>query len=176
MARRFVRSSSRTNSQRRSTLWLAITPGLDVADSAGRLAFNFNAAALGLRPFTIVRTHIEIMLTSDQSIAAESYGAAFGMSIVSEQAIAVGVTAVPLPIDDLGSDFFFVHQSMWGDFQFKSAVGFDAQGGSRYTIDSKAMRKVDEDQDLAATVQGAGASLGENSLVSSMGRMLVKLH
>ena len=70
MARRHlpVRSGSK-----RKTLWLEFQPVLATTDAAGEavLVFSLNAAALALRPFTIVRTHFEVMVTSDQAAAVE---------------------------------------------------------------------------------------------------------
>ena len=178
MARRFNRGNSRivTRGPRRQTLWIGLNPAFVTTSTAGTLAFGLNAAADALRPFTIIRTHLELMLTSDQSASSESYGAAIGMCVVSDQASAIGATAVPQPSDDSGSDLFYLHQNMWGDFLLDTAVGFDASAGRRYTVDSKAMRTVNEDQDNILTVQNFQSTVGAGSIVAIVGRQLIKLH
>ncbi len=163
-------------SQRRSTVWIAISPTSTVLAAAGNLIGVLNAAADALRPFTIVRTHLAVQITSDQAIATEIYGVGIGIAVVSDQASAIGITAMPTPITDLGSDLFFLHQLMWGSFFFASAVGVDASNGRIHQIDSKAMRKVTEDEDVVITLDTASATVGSGAQVEVMGRMLLKLH
>ncbi len=88
------------------------------------------------------------MVTSDQQIATETQIAAFGLCVVSDQALAIGITAVPTPVTDLGSDLWFVHQMTFNDFTFASAASYQSSAGRIYEIDSKAMRKVNDDQDI----------------------------
>ena len=159
---------------RRESQWLAIEFGADLVDNSSILSGSLNAAALALRPFTIVRTHLEVHFATDQQIASESQAGAIGMCVVSEAAAAVGVTAVPTPIDELDSDLWYLHQSMLAEFVFGDATGFIGDSGVHYSIDSKAMRKVNNDQNVIIVVQGAAQ--GEGSLISSMGRFLIKLH
>ena len=126
MARtRFNRNSSVVRSSiRRQSDWFFIAPAITVMTGAGgTLISSLNASALALRPFTIVRSRLELYLISDQQVASEPQGAAFGMAVVSDQAVAVGITAIPTPITDLGSDLWFVHQPMWNATTFQSAVG-----------------------------------------------------
>ncbi len=176
MARKAFRGNGR-RSQRRETAWFSISPiAAVVTTGGGTLMATLNAAADALRPFTIVRTHLEILFTSDQSIAAETFGAAIGFAVVSDQASAIGVTAIPTPITDLGSDLFFVHKVLWGDFLFKDATGIQGNAGQIYSVDSKAMRKINEDQDLVIVTESMGSVLGDGSVVSICGRFLVKLH
>ena len=77
--------------------------------SGGTILGSLNATALALRPFTIVRQHYFLMLRSDQAAAAERQFGAFGCVVVSDQAEAVGVTAIPTPITDAGSDLWMLH-------------------------------------------------------------------
>jgi len=78
---------------------------------------------------------------SDQVLADEEYDASLGYAVVSDQASGVGVTAVPLPEDDRGSDLFFVYETIAGSLEFDTAVSSREAGVSKY-YDSKAMRKV----------------------------------
>jgi len=160
--------------QRRQSDWLSFSLGIDSLDTSGVvLISSLGASALALRPFTVVRTHLELYMISDQQSASEAQLGAFGCCVVSDQASAIGVTAVPTPITDIGSDLFYAHQVMFNSFGFGSAVGL-VQEGTRYTIDSKAMRKVSSDQDIVFTMEAAGSSSGFS--VFTGGRLLVKLH
>ena len=173
MVRQFTRSRGRLG-ERRKTLWIpvdTVETALSGAPTAV-LANSLSAAALALRPFTIVRTRGVMHVISDQTVGTETYGADLGFAVVSEQASSVGVTAVPTPLTDKGSDLFFVYEQVFSRFEFKTAVGFEAATGTLLKFDSKAMRKVDGDQDLVITLENeiAGCS------VMTSARILLKLH
>ena len=176
MARRHLRVA---RGPKRDTAWLFIDPSnTTLAAAGGTLVASLNASALALRPFTVVRTHLIAFLHSDQVAATEVYGAGLGMSVVSDQASAIGVTAIPTPITDLGSDLFYVHKLMVGEFTLGDGTGFiESTGdGQQFAIDSKAMRKVNDDQDLVLTLESMVAFTGAGSLCVTAGRFLIKLH
>jgi len=159
----------------RQTFWIApaftsttVAPGTPVIDT------SLNAAALALRPFTIVRVRGVVVIASDQQAATEAQMAAYGEAVVSEQASAIGVTAVPTPVADGGSDLFYVYQLLLNRFKFVSSIGFDGTEGQVYTIDSKAMRKVEDGQDVVGVIEASATGNGTQILVST--RLLVKLH
>jgi len=159
---------------RRETIWISNQPATTpVAGNTAILLSVLNAAALALRPFTIVRTRGRIGCFSDQVSADENYGVAYGLAVVSEQASAIGVTAIPTPITDMGSDLFFAYDGLAGRFSFVSAVGFHPNAGQWKDIDSKAMRRVNADQDLVSVVE-ANSGIGQNFF--DAWRMLIKLH
>ncbi len=178
MARRsgFVR---RHGVMRRETLWISIPAAVTTlaAASTSALVGVFNAAALALRPFTIVRVRGYWHVRSDQIATSELWGASMGYSVVSDQAAAIGVTAVPVPETDRDSDLFFLYESMWGTLNEQGALaaGFSfIETGRGEHFDSKAMRKVEQGQDLAITVETP--STVASAVVHEGGRMLVKLH
>ncbi len=173
MARRtFVRGGR----ARRQTQWgfIGATSTTLAAASSATLVASLNSAGLALRPFTVVRSIIEIGIKSDQSAAGETQVAAVGMAVVSDQAVAVGITAVPTPASDAGSDLWFAHQWLLNDFSFISGVGVDERMQKRYTIDSKAMRKVEEGSDFVLVAENDAISAG--SIIVMAGRFLIKLH
>ena len=136
------------------------------------MAFSLNAAALALRPFTIVRERMYWYIRSDVLTGGEIYGGAVGFCVVSDQASAIGVTAVPTPITDQGSDLWYAYAQMFGRFGGTAVeeVGKDMQ------IDSKAMRKVEEGEDSIIVFE-SGAVTESLSMVSVFGgRTLLKLH
>ncbi len=135
------------------------------------LMTSLNAAALALRPFTVVRDRGVIFVRSDQSGAAESYGIDYGKCVVSDQASAIGVTAVPTPLTDKGSDLWYVYESLFSRFEFHTAIG-QTNDGAFLQYDSRAMRKVEEGQDLISVVENELAG----AVVVVTGRTLLKLH
>jgi len=170
MARRFTHRSQRPAA--RSTLWLFIGPVTGTMTATGGTIFtSLNADALALRPFTIIRTHMHFNLGSDQAATPEFGACAWGAEVVSDQSLAVGVTAVPTPDTDAGSDFWFAHRYMTNFFA--TAIGRRA---TSYDLDSKAMRKVDEGQDLITVGElESSTSQGGVSLFAA-GRILIKVH
>ena len=165
------RNFARGGTPRRKSLWLFIGPGDSTLSTSGVLLASLNVSALALRPFTIVRTHLEVMVRSDQAAAIEHQLAAIGACVVTDEALAVGISAIPTPVADAGSDAFFVHQFVFGD---ESALTDRTRSATRLSIDSKAMRKVEDGfdvafvSDLSSILQGGVMTFG--------GRMLLKLH
>ena len=94
---------------------------------------------------------------------------------MSDQATAIGVTVIPTPITDMGSDLWFVHKLAMSHLQFTSGVGFDGNSGTRVDIDSKAMRKVDIGQDMVV-VSEIPATISDGTTLLLAGRMLVKVN
>ncbi len=161
----------------RETAWFGgvFTRVTMAAASTAVITTSLNAAALALRPFTIVRTRGVIHLRSDQLAAREDFAAIYGNAVVSDQAVAIGVTAVPTPVTDNASDLWFVNEAICGSFGFITGSGSLMDGSNLdRTFDSKAMRKVEDGQDVIGVVETSGGSDGAIMLVFR--RMLVKLH
>ena len=158
------------------TVWVGVGfPPDKVAVAAGStvLLAVLNAAALSLRPFTVMRTRLRLLWVSDQVAASEEPQGAFGIIVASEQATGQGVASVPNPGVDTDSSWM-VYEPLITSFVFADATGIDADGGSIVDIDSKAMRKVNSNEDLAVMVDNTSASDG--GFLWYGGRMLVKLH
>ncbi len=175
MARRreFVRGAAAISSKR-LTSWFEFLPINDTETaSGGTIIYSLNAAALALRPFTIIRTRWKYLVVSDQAAAVETQAGAIGMAVVSDQAVAVGVTAVPTPITDMGSDLWFLHEVFMGRESNLTDRAQPAFGG---TIDSKAMRKVDIGQDLVVVSELSANVSSGGYVLSQGGRMLVKVN
>jgi len=173
MGRRFTRGRGRLGSPR-LTAWAGIGLGATTLTSTGGTILNsLGTAALALRLFTVIRIHMEVLMVSDQEIASEVQVAGIGAAVVSDQANAIGVTAVPTPITDLGSDLWFMHQLMMTSIVVLDATGTTTEDKT-YSIDSKSMRKVNDDQDviIAAEFSGTGSGLS----IFTGGRLLLKMH
>ncbi len=173
MARKsgFVRRDGR---MRRQMLWFdadVISTTLAAASSVALIA-QLNAAALALRPFTVVRTRGTLFAKSDQTAANENFQVLYGHIVVQDVAAGVGVGSVPTPEAENASDFY-VMETLMGSFGFVTGVGLVNNGVSR-EFDSKAMRKVDLGETVVQTVEASGVSNGVQ--IISIARSLIKLH
>jgi len=161
----------------RETVWLAgVCTRSTTAAATAVLLTSLNAAALALRPFTVVRTRGLIGFKSDQLAGTEPQAGAYGECVVSDQAAAIGVTAVPTPVTDDGSDLWYVYQRFFGEFAFTTAAGFENQAMIQYPIDSKAMRKVEDGQDLITVLETETTACSQGVVFMSYSRFLIKLH
>ncbi len=164
---RFVRPAPRTK------VWIGILPvETTLTAGASTLVGVLNAAALLLRPFTILRTHILVSYMSDQDTASERPFGAYGVQVVTENASGVGITALPTPAVDTDSDWF-IWQALRTITVGLTSVGVDIGGDRQYNIDSKAMRKVGANDDVVIVVDEVSAV---GSRIMDAGRMLVQLH
>ncbi len=161
----------------RKTFWFSGTEVRTTLASASSVAIqtSLNAGALALRPFTIVRTRGYIAVRSDQSAAAEDQNWGYGQIVVSDEAVGVGVSAVPTPDAQSGSSWI-VYERGAGRFLFISGIGVDPRQmiDGTYRFDSKAMRKVEEGQDLISVVEAS--ALSDGFVITSFSRTLIKLH
>jgi len=154
---------------KRQSLWLQFQPSIvTLTATGGTLIASLNAAALALRPFTIVRTRFEVFVRSDQVAAVEDQFGGFGVAVVSEQASAAGIASIPTPITDLQSDYWLQHKLM---LAAGSSVN-DGRVGFGWSLDSKAMRKVNNNEDIVIVSEFAAA--GDGFFLISGGRMLIK--
>ncbi len=161
---------------RRQTRWLASPDISAVTVLTGGAATFFgqlNAEELALRPFTVVRTVGMFAGRSDQIAASEDAMGAFGMAVVSEAAIAIGVTALPAPISDEESDLWFAYDTIAPSLLFNDATGFQSPAMQYRYFDSRAMRKVEDGSDIAVMLE-AGSGVGMSIYLKF--RILVKLH
>ena len=72
---------------------------------------------------------------------------------------------------DFASDMFYLHTVVMNDTQSATAASFVMRANQYQHIDSKAMRKVNDDQDVILTIE-AGSSGG--FVVQTIGRFLIK--
>ncbi len=174
MARKsgFVR---RNNRMVRETVWFGgvISVTTLAAASTATLVTSLNAAALALRPFTVIRTRGTLQLTSDQTAATENQDVQYGRCVVSDQATAIGVTAVPTPSTDNSSDAWYVFETVFSQLFVTTDIGrfISVQ---QHDFDSRAMRKVEDGFDVISVVEtGAGS---DGAVIRAFARTLVKLH
>ena len=170
MARRSFRT--RTAGPRRTSLWIGLDLSVTIPVSSAVLMGVLNAAALALRPFTVVRTRGLLHILSDQAAVTESPSGAFGMMIASDEATTAGAASLPDPLTNSDAPWF-VWEPLSLQFNFLTSSGFDADAGHQYMVDSKSMRKVGNNEDIV--IVGAN-SVGNGAIYRFIGRILVKLH
>ncbi len=166
----------RAGRMRRETLWL----GSAAADSSigtaatAVLLTSLNAAALAIRPFTVVRTRGLIYMSTDNLGASELQGVSYGHAVVSDQESAIGVTAVPTPATDFTSDLWLMYETLFSAWGLVTSGG--GVSGVARELDSKAMRKVEDGSDLISVVETTAAGTTAGLVFRHQFRTLVKLH
>ncbi len=166
---RFIRPSPRTK------IWIgAGVGGTTLVASAKALISSLSAGALLLRPFTILRTRMELLIESDQVAASESPAGDYGRIVVTADALGQGVNSMPDPssIDGDPDASWFVHQPCQVSF-IRTGTGLTTPAGAIYTVDSKSMRKVGPNDDVASLFSETS---GVGALFQARGRMLIQLH
>jgi len=141
--------------------------------ASGRVAAT-GAMSSGFDGQTIVRIRGVLRLRlSTVTAGGDGYAGAIGMCVVSSDALAIGVTAVPDP-------FLGANEDCWKWHRFISLYGTETTPSDGYggvqdiEIDSKAMRKFDEGQSLVMVsrwVEVGTAVIGW----SAMTRVLLKV-
>jgi len=160
-------------SQKRLTMWIGIAGATaNMSAVGGTITHVANAALLALRPFTIIKTIMDYALRSDQAGAMEHQVCSVGAAVVSDQALAIGVTAIPTPVTDRGSDLFWLHRNIMAD---ESALTDRTRGETHVQVISKAMRKINDDQSFVFVAEFDGL-LSDGLILTSLGWLLIKLH
>jgi len=141
VARRTTPQRVRVSSQRIRPTWgyLDSLATFTIAANTKVLAGTFilGTSALGE---TILRVRGALSISSDQAVAPEEQIGAFGMGVFSDASLTTGIGALPDPVTNGDDDLWFVHHPF---AQRSSAINAGGQTGFIYTIDSKAMRKVE---------------------------------
>ena len=164
----------RKQGPRRSSDWAASADitGITALAASGVVLDQTLASTLLLGGAgTIVRTRGSVWVSTDQTANTEAPFGAIGFAVVTTQAAAIGVTAIPTPITDETSDQFFVYESFLSGIIVSSAVSI-MNPWMEYKFDSKAMRKVEADQTIVVALENASSSAGLQYVVKF--RMLIK--
>ena len=173
MADRVVRGRAVVRSSpRRAMQWIASTQE-SVPTSLGAASVVLDQSFAFGEDATITRIRGKLWVASDQVAASEQPFGAIGMAVVTNQALAIGVTAVPTPITDQASDEWFLWEPWFADIAFADATGF-IQKFRQIEFDSKAMRKVNDGLSVIVALENSSSAHGANYLLEF--RMLVKLH
>jgi len=168
MARRF--RSSFKGGTKRQTDWVGQIPRTAFQAVAGSTAAIISTFFPGFG-LTVVRTRGLFGWRSDQQAANEDQMGAVGIGLVSEQAAALGITAVPHPSTDSGWDGWLWHSYFASSVIFNTGTSVQFDAFNQIVIDSKAMRKVDSEMRLVMVVENDSA---DGILIYSAKRTLVK--
>ena len=106
---------------------------------------------------TITRTRGLLHMQSDQAVASEFQLGAVGMLIVSADALAVGITAIPSPGNDIANDSWFVWVPMLSTIK---AADDTTDVGYHTIIDSKAQRVLTEGNVVVVVAENFHATAG----------------
>ena len=136
---------------RRKTQWLG-PPDQAFVNVAAAGATLLASVAIE-EPLTVARTR-GTFAVKPQSYAADGiFTGAFGIGVVSAEAFAIGITAIPTPFRDADWGGWFVWRSFGLVVEFQSAVGFSVPAEWTFDIDSKAMRKVGPSEVIVTVVE-----------------------
>jgi len=143
------------------------TKKIDFVEWSGQLGIEMamasNVGAIitvitSLQAATLLRTRGEILASIDGPVDNDACSVACGITVVTEEQLAVGLTAVPDPAVDLDADW------LWHGFIPLKAQAGTGVGASlnvvgvahRLTIDSKAMRKLRPTNSLVFAAKNSG--------------------
>ena len=111
------------------------------------------------------------MTMTDQVAGSEEPQIVVAAMVVTDEAVAIGITAMPDPVSNPDADWYWYADAPTG-ITVATAVGF--QTNQVFEFDSKAMRKVSSNQDII--VVAANRSAADGGFVVVSGRELFKLH
>ena len=176
MARRGARGHF-TRPPARTKIWIGSGVGRStIVASTKTFVSSLSAGALLLRPFTILRTRMLISWWSDQETADEGPFGSYGKIVVTDQAVSVGVTALPDPGTTTGNpeQDWYVAMQVWMQVQIAGTISAAYNSSpNAWITDSKAMRKVGPSDDIAGMFK---EEAGVGGFLTTQGRMLIQLH
>jgi len=162
---------------RRTTAWGLGPQERDGNFSATGSALWSSGSQTTLGKVTIVRTRgIVHAVCNVADAAGAGFAGAHGIALVTTAAFDVGVTAVPTPITEQDWDGWLWHSF----FDVRSVTATIADGvngvsvNSLIEIDSKAMRKFDEDMTLVGVTEVVESTNAQLEVQADV-RLLVKL-
>ena len=146
-----------------------------VIGASGKTVVGSGVAALA-DGLTIVRIRgiFQIGATGTPAAATDGIDGAFGICIVSNDAFAVGVTAIPGPVTDMQWDGWMYHRfvnsvaTAWGS-------SADEYSFVDFEIDSKAMRKIGVNDTVCGVFEHTRHGAANAFQIWSDSRMLLKL-
>ncbi len=159
--RRRATASRGVRVQRAPSTWSRFVPAvLTTVPAASKvllLTLSLNNAGIGE---TVRRTRGRAYFVSDQAaVPNEIQLGAFGFTVVSDVAAAVGITAIPGPVTEKDDDGWYVWESILGQGS-NGQAGQTSEVGTVIEFDSKAMRRIEEGYLVAIVVENAHATQG----------------
>ncbi len=109
---------------------------------------SFDPSANGMLHPTVVRSRGFVSIRPTSFAADLSMGGAFGVCLVSDEAFTAGTAAIPRPFDDANWGGWMLWRAYAGRYEFHDATGSVIPANLAYELDSKAMRKVSENETI----------------------------
>ena len=122
-------------------------------------------------PGTLIRTRGLISIKPQSFAADVGIVGAFGIAMVSAEAAAVGITALPEPHSDADWGGWMVLQPFAFHYEFQDGSG-GLLGSVQIEVDSKAMRKVGLSTVAIFIAEGISGAFN----IADESRLLLKLH
>ncbi len=143
------------SSRKRLTSWIGMADQLytPVPSNTKVLIQIFDPfSSAGIPRPTVVRNRGMVSIIPNQSGADLSYGGAFGIGVVTDEAVAAGVASVPGPVTDSDWQGWLAWQS------FAYRLDFDTGAGkllisNDFELDSKGMRKMGDGETLVMVAE-----------------------
>jgi len=112
-------------------------------------------------PSTILRNRGILAITPQAGSADLEIDGAYGIAVVTDVALALGITAIPGPFTESSWTGWMVHQFFHYQLDVTTDVGrVGGTGFSRqYEIDSKAMRKMGDSERMVEIVESRSGAL-----------------
>jgi len=120
----------------------------------------------------ILRIRGMFAIWSDQVAASEDQVGALGAIVVTDDAAAVGATAVPGPVTDKSAEWFFMMPFIQR-INVATAVGLEPHFEHQYVVDGKAQRIIGPLETIAIVVESQAESDG--FVASMQGRILSRI-
>ena len=133
---------------RRQFQWLSVMVRTEVQGLAAVQSLGDISIGVGISPrATLARVRGNARGHMEAAAAADSMIVGLGLIVVEEQAFTAGAASVPSPTDDLNAEWLWHQLFVFGPAVSAQAVNAIDQYSS-VEIDSKAMRKMDENEVL----------------------------
>ena len=161
MARRSRFTPRSGGRKARQSLWIAPADQAFINVSAGASAIvgSFAPDDSNMMHPTVVRTRGEVTINPQTFGADLTLSGAFGVCIVSDEALAAGAASIPRPFDDAAWGGWYVWQSFAYRLEFNDATGLLLPAGVSYQVDSKAMRKVSANESVVLMCESQSGAL-----------------
>ena len=142
-----------------------------VATGGATIVATFDPSALGMLKPTVVRTRGDVSIIPNSVGADLNIVGAYGLAIVSDQAVAIGVTGIPTPWTDPSWDGWFVWRSFGYRVENSTSVSINSPLNISHEVDSKAMRKITDNETMVMVAESQAGAFN----ISMALRTLLKL-
>ena len=159
MARRQQRQFNRQSRPNRDWTGIAPAAATIIPASSKVLIATFVLASPGIDE-TILRTVGQISVAPDQTAAQEFQIGGFGLCIVTDRAVTVGITAIPDPVTEVDDDMWFVYVLFCQEFFPGAGTSTDFNMRTNYAFDSRAKRILTDGYTVAIVAANSHATHG----------------